>query len=144
MSGSAAVAAEFSRSTVAARIWRAGRAGRVATSTVSHGWKPPRMGATRGSRIAPPRGVRTRIEPYRIKSVEPIPLTTRDERALALAAADWNLFRVPARMVTIDLLTDSGVAAMSARQWAALLQGDESYAGAESYDRFRDMEPVTA
>jgi tyrosine phenol-lyase len=79
-----------------------------------------------------------RIEPYRIKAVEPIPLTTREEREQALAAAEWNLFRLPARLVTIDLLTDSGVAAMSARQWGALLQGDESYAGAESFERFRD------
>jgi tyrosine phenol-lyase len=80
----------------------------------------------------------TAIEPYRVKSVEPIPITTREERARALEAAEWNLFRLPARLVTIDLLTDSGVAAMSARQWGALLQGDESYAGAESFERFRE------
>jgi tryptophanase len=79
--------------------------------------------------------VRTRIEPYRVKAVEPLPLTTRTDRERALEAAGWNLFRLPARMVTIDLLTDSGVVAMSARQWGALLQGDESYAGAESFSR---------
>jgi len=80
--------------------------------------------------------MRTRIEPYRIKAVEPLPLTTRAEREGALDAAGWNLFRLPARLVTIDLLTDSGVVAMSARQWAALLEADESYAGADSFSRF--------
>jgi tryptophanase len=80
--------------------------------------------------------MRTRIEPYRIKAVEPLPITTRAERERALDAAGWNLFRLPARLVTIDLLTDSGVVAMSARQWAALLEADESYAGAESFSRF--------
>ncbi len=79
-----------------------------------------------------------RIEPYRIKAVEPLPITTREERARALAAADWNVFRLPARLVTIDLLTDSGVTAMSARQWGALMQGDESYAGATSFERFEE------
>jgi tyrosine phenol-lyase len=83
--------------------------------------------------------MQTRIEPYRVKAVEPIPFTTAEERVRALEAAGWNLFRVPARLVTIDLLTDSGVAAMSARQWGALLQGDESYAGAESFERFREV-----
>jgi tryptophanase len=80
--------------------------------------------------------MRTRIEPYRIKAVEPLPLTTRTERERALDAAGWNLFRLPARLVTIDLLTDSGVVAMSAHQWGALLQADESYAGADSFARF--------
>jgi tyrosine phenol-lyase len=79
--------------------------------------------------------MRTRIEPYRIKAVEPLPLTTRAERERALDEAGWNLFRIPARLVTIDLLTDSGMVGMSARQWAALLQGDESYAGADSFSR---------
>ena len=78
----------------------------------------------------------TRIEPYRIKMVEPLPLTTREERERALEAAGFNLFKLPARMVTIDLLTDSGMVAMSARQWAALLEADESYAGADSFVRF--------
>jgi len=80
--------------------------------------------------------MRTRIEPYRIKAVEPLPLTTRAERERALDAAGWNLFRLPARLVTIDLLTDSGVVAMSARQWGAMLQADESYAGADRFARF--------
>jgi tryptophanase len=80
--------------------------------------------------------VRTRIEPYKIKVVEPIPFTTRAERERVLAAAGWNLFRVPADRVTIDLLTDSGVTAMSAHQWASLLDGDEAYAGARSFQRF--------
>jgi len=80
--------------------------------------------------------VRTRIEPYRIKAVEPLPLTTRAERERALDAAGWNLFRLPARLVTIDLLTDSGMVAMSARQWGAMLEADESYAGSESFSRF--------
>jgi tryptophanase len=80
--------------------------------------------------------MKTRMEPYRIKAVEPLPLTTRAERERALDAAGWNLFKLPARMVTIDLLTDSGMVAMSAHQWAALLQADESYAGADSFARF--------
>jgi tryptophanase len=84
------------------------------------------------------------MEPYRIKAVEPLPITTRAERERALADAGWNLFRVPARLVTIDLLTDSGMAAMSARQWGALLQADESYAGAESFYRFeRAVQEIT-
>jgi tryptophanase len=63
-------------------------------------------------------------------------MTTRAERERALDAAGWNLFRLPARLVTIDLLTDSGMVAMSARQWGALLEADESYAGASSFTRF--------
>jgi tryptophanase len=83
--------------------------------------------------------MRTSIEPYRIKVVEPIPFTTRERREWVLAEAGYNLFRVPAREVTIDLLTDSGFCAMSARQWGALMQGDEAYAGAESFYRFEDV-----
>ncbi len=82
--------------------------------------------------------MQTRIEPYRIKAVEPISLTTRAQRERAIETAGWNLFRLPARLVTIDLLTDSGLTGMSSRQWAALFEGDESYAGSESFKRFRD------
>ncbi len=82
--------------------------------------------------------MRTRIEPYKIKTVEPIRLTDRDERLEALQTASYNLFKIPAELVTIDLLTDSGVTAMSARQWAGLLDGDESYAGARSFYRFEE------
>jgi tyrosine phenol-lyase len=82
--------------------------------------------------------MKTIIEPFRVKMVEPIKLTTREQRQEMIEAARFNPFLLAAEDVIIDLLTDSGTSAMSAEAWAAMMRGDESYAGARSWFRFRD------
>jgi tyrosine phenol-lyase len=83
--------------------------------------------------------MKTIIEPFKIKMVEPIKLTTPAEREASLRRAHFNPFQIPAEDVLIDLLTDSGTAAMSSEQWAGMLRGDESYAGARSWYRFEQV-----
>ncbi len=82
--------------------------------------------------------MRTIIEPFKIKSVEPIKMTNRSQRETYIKEANYNLFKLDSEHVIIDLLTDSGTSSMSAKQWAAIMQGDESYAGSPSYYRFKN------
>lgn len=82
--------------------------------------------------------MKTIIEPFKIKSVEPIKMTTRAQREVFLKQADYNLFKLDSENVIIDLLTDSGTSSMSARQWAAIMLGDESYAGSPSFHKFEN------
>jgi tryptophanase len=83
--------------------------------------------------------MKTIIEPFKIKMVEPIKLTTAAQREIILRQAHFNVFQIPAEDVLIDLLTDSGTSAMSSEQWAGMLRGDESYAGARSWYRFEKV-----
>lgn len=82
---------------------------------------------------------RTIIEPFKIKVIEPLTILTREEREPILREAGYNLFLIPSSGVTFDFLTDSGTTAMSAKQWAAMMVADESYAGSRSFTRFESV-----
>ncbi len=83
--------------------------------------------------------IKTIIEPFKIKSVEPIYFNTREEREDILTKANYNAFTIDAKDVLIDLLTDSGTSAMSSNQWAGIMLGDESYAGSTSFYKFKRL-----
>jgi tryptophanase len=83
--------------------------------------------------------VKTIIEPFKIKTVEAVQTVTREEREQIIKDAFYNPFLIPAEKVLIDLLTDSGTSAMSAKQWAGMLDGDEAYAGSKSWFRFKKV-----
>ena len=83
--------------------------------------------------------MKTIIEPFKIKSVEPININSVDERKEIIAKAHYNLFLLKSKDVIIDLLTDSGTGAMSSEQWAGIMRGDESYAGSNSYHFFESI-----
>ena len=82
---------------------------------------------------------KTIIEPFKIKSVESLPITTPEQRKEYLEREHWNVFGLRSQEVTVDLLTDSGTGSMSSEQWAAIMRGDEAYAGSHSWQRFHEV-----